>query len=60
MSDALVLGVFKELAVLRKLRTADGSWGETSQPDFVKTLRQAMRMVGECQSAVAASAEKEN
>lgn len=59
MSDALVIGVFTELAVLKKLRGTDGSWGETPQADFVKTLRQAMRIVNDAQTAVAASAEKD-
>ena len=49
MDDTLILGVFREFAVLKGHRTPDGEWIGTSR-DFRQTLRAAMRMVDEFSS----------
>jgi len=44
MSDELVLGIFKELAVMEGSRNPDGSWKVNDQEAFKRLLRRAGRL----------------
>ncbi|MCA0873467.1 hypothetical protein LCL97_21765 [Seohaeicola saemankumensis] len=44
MSDELVLGIFKELAVMEGSRKPDGSWTVNDQEAFKRLLRRAGRL----------------
>ncbi|WP_306044907.1 hypothetical protein [Nioella sp. MMSF_3534] len=52
MQDAIVIEVFKELAILNGHRTVDGRW-ETDNPWIIqKTLSDAMSMVEKAKASV--------
>ncbi len=54
--DSLLVAIFKEIAVVRGTRTADGTWLDAKSWDVQKALQEAILVVNGAKAAAGAPA----